>query len=225
MDSLYNIKFDPSIDMKVYSPVYLIAPIGAAMDPMGFNPAATGGSKAAAGGGISTVPFIVFVILCIAAVAALWFMEHKKVQDAEDETDDLNRQIAAASEINQIIAEHDAAERKAIDVLTMSAMTRHNNEQALEFINNLEQALPTNCVIDSFTSNDENISIPGKASSYDDITEFIMNLKKIECIDDVFVSSLSSMIDEKSGTAVYAFSLTCVYNPLQLDNELLNTEE
>ena len=52
-----------------------------------------------------------------------------------------------------------------------------------------------------------------------------MNLKKIECIDDVFVSSLSSMIDEKSGAVVYAFNLTCVYKPLQLDNELLNTEE
>ena len=223
MDSLYNIKFDPSIDMKVYSPVYLIAPIGAAMDPMGFNPSAKGG-KASAGSGISTIPFVVFVILAIAAVAALWFMEHKKVTDAEDETDDLNRQITAASEINQIIAEHDAAERKAIDVLTMSAMTRHNNEQALEFINNLEEALPVNCVISSFTSSDGGISIPGMASSYDDITEFIMNLKKIECIDDVFVSSIASTIDEKTRTAVYQFTLTCVYKPLQLDDLLTEQE-
>ena len=225
MDSLYNIKFDPSIDMKVYSPVYLIAPIGAAMDPMGFNPNATGGSKAAAGSGLSTVPFVVFVILCIAAVAVLWFMEHKKVTDAEDETDDLNRQIAAASEINTIIAEHDAAERKAIDVLTMSAMTRHNNEQALEFINNLEQALPVNVVIDSFTSSDTSIVIPGKAATYDDITEMIMNLKKIECIQDVFISSIASATDERTGAAVYQFALTCAFKPLQLDNDLLGTEE
>ena len=223
MDSLYNIKFDPSIDMKVYSPVYLIAPIGAAMDPMGFNPSAKGG-KAAATGGISTIPFVVFVVLAVAAVAALWFMEHKKVTDAKDETDDLNRQIAAASEINQIIAEHDAAEKKAIDVLTMSAMTRHNNEQALEFINNLEEALPVNCVIDQFTSTDASISIPGKAASYDDITEFIMNLKKIECIDDVFISAIANSIDDKTNTSVYAFTLTCVYKPLQVD-DLLGTEQ
>ena len=223
MDSLYNIKFDPSIDMKVYSPVYLIAPIGAAMDPMGFNPTAKGG-KASATGGISTIPFVVFVILAIAAVAALWFMEHKKVTDAKDETDDLNRQIAAASEINQIIAEHDDAERKAIDVLTMSAMTRHNNEQALEFINNLEEALPVNCVISAFSSSDGGISIPGMASSYDDITEFIMNLKKIECIDDVFISSIASSIDENANTVVYQFTLSCVYKPLKVD-DLLGTEE
>jgi type IV pilus assembly protein PilM len=223
MDSLYNIKFDPSIDMKVYSPVYLIAPIGAAMDPMGFNPSAKGGK--APSSGISTVPFVAFVILAIAAVAALWFMEHKKVTDAEDETDDLNRQIAAASEINQIIAEHDAAERKAIDVLTMSAMTRHNNEQALEFINNLEQAIPVNCVIKSFSSSDATIVIPGTAASYDDITEFIMNLKKIECIRDVFISSIASEIDEKSGVIIYNFDLTCSFSPLQLDNDLLNTQE
>ena len=222
MDSLYNIKFDPSIDMKVYSPVYLIAPIGAAMDPMGFNPTAKGGK--APSNGISTIPFVVFVILAVAAVAVLWFMEHKKVTDAEDETDDLNRQITAASEINQIIAEHDAAERKAIDVLTMSAMTRHNNEQALEFINNLEDALPTNCVITQFNSGDGSIVIPGMASSYDDITELIMNLKKIECIDDVFISSITSAIDEKTKEAVYSFALTAVYKPLKVD-DLLGSEE
>ena len=222
MDSLYNIKFDPSIDMKVYSPVYLIAPIGAAMDPMGFNPTAKGGK--APSNGISTIPFVVFVILAVAAVAVLWFMEHKKVTDAEDETDDLNRQITAASEINQIIAEHDAAERKAIDVLTMSAMTRHNNEQALEFINNLEDALPTNCVITQFNSSDGSIVIPGMASSYDDITELIMNLKKIECIDDVFISSITSAIDEKTKEAVYSFALTAVYKPLKVD-DLLGSEE
>ena len=222
MDSLYNIKFDPSIDMKVYSPVYLIAPIGAAMDPMGFNPTTKGGK--APSSGISTIPFVVFVILAVAAVAVLWFMEHKKVTDAEDETDDLNRQITAASEINQIIAEHDAAERKAIDVLTMSAMTRHNNEQALEFINNLEDALPTNCVITQFNSSDGSIVIPGMASSYDDITELIMNLKKIECIDDVFISSITSAIDEKTKEAVYSFALTAVYKPLKVD-DLLGSEE
>lgn len=37
MDTLYNIKFDPSIDLKVYNPVYLVTPIGAAFAPMGFE--------------------------------------------------------------------------------------------------------------------------------------------------------------------------------------------
>ena len=37
MDSLYNIKFDPSIDLKIYNPVYLVTPIGAAFAPMGFE--------------------------------------------------------------------------------------------------------------------------------------------------------------------------------------------
>ena len=42
MDSLYNVKFDPSIDLRIYSPVYLIAPIGGALKPMGFRLGAGG---------------------------------------------------------------------------------------------------------------------------------------------------------------------------------------
>jgi type IV pilus assembly protein PilM len=51
-----------------------------------------------------------------------------------------------------------------------------------------------------------------------------MNLKKIECIDDVFISTIASTVDEKSQEAVYAFTLTCVYKPLKVD-DLLGTQE
>ncbi|SEF52608.1 type IV pilus assembly protein PilM [Eubacterium ruminantium] len=223
MDSLYNIKFDPGIDLKVYSPVYLIAPIGAAMAPMGFDPNKSG-SKAAAAGGISTIPFIAFIVLALIAVAAVWFLQNNKLKEKEDERDDLNRKIAAAKEIETIIAEHTAAKNKAVDVLSMSAMTRHNNEQALEFIQNLEQALPNNSLILSFQSSDTNITIPGTASSYDDIAELIINLKKISCIDDVYVSSIASKIDEATNTRLFDFQLTCEYAPLKLE-DLLNVEE
>jgi type IV pilus assembly protein PilM len=224
MDSLYNIKFDPNIDLKVYSPVYLIAPIGAAMAPMGFDPNKSGSKAAAAAGGVSTIPFVVFIVLCLIAVAAVWFLQNNKLKDKEDERDDLNRKIAAAKEIETIIAEHDAAKNKLIDVLTMSASTRHKNEQALEFVENLEQALPTTSIIMSFTSSDGGIVIPGTASTYDDIAELIMNLKKIECIDDVYVSSITSKLDENTNKRVFDFQLTCEYAPLQLD-DLLETAE
>jgi type IV pilus assembly protein PilM len=106
----------------------------------------------------------------------------------------------------------------------MSASTRHKNEQALEFVENLEQALPTSSIIQQFTSSDASISIPGTASTYDDIAELIMNLKKIECIDDVYVSSITSRLDDKTNKRVFDFQLTCEYAPLQLD-DLLETAE
>ncbi|WP_173471947.1 pilus assembly protein PilM [Eubacterium ruminantium] len=217
MDSLYNIKFDPGIDLKVYSPVYLIAPIGAAMDPMGFS-LSKSGAKASTSSGISTVPFVIFVALCCIAVAAAWFLQNKKLKEKKDERADLEVKIKAAEEIEKIIAEHDAAKAKYLDVMTMSMMTRHKNEQALEFVNEVQKAQPTNVVINSYNSTDESIAIPGRASSYEDIEEFIMNLKKIECIDDVYVASIASATDEKTGASIYDFSLTCKFQELQLED-------
>ena len=45
-----------------------------------------------------------------------------------------------------------------------------------------------------------------------------MNLKKIECIDDVYVASIASGTDEKTGASVYDFSLTCKFQELQLED-------
>ena len=91
----------------------------------------------------------------------------------------------------------------------------------MEFINNLEDKIPTNINLLSFSSDDSSISIPGVASSYDDIADFIMNLKTIKCIDDVYVSSISQELEVgpgaknvTDGTSTFNFTLTCVYtNP------------
>ena len=103
----------------------------------------------------------------------------------------------------------------------MYSSTYRLNEQALEFINNLEDKTPTNIVIQSFTADEASITLPAIASSYDDIAKFIMNLKEIKCIDDVYVSSISQTLEvapgatsATDGEATFEFTLTCVYtNP------------
>ena len=115
--------------------------------------------------------------------------------------------------IEEIIAERDAAEARAVDIKNMSASTYQLNEQALEFINNMEEKIPENVVVQSFNATNESISIPGVASSYDDISDFIMNLKTFSFIDDIYVSTISQEEDD-AGNIQYNYNLTCVYtNP------------
>ena len=218
MDSLYNVKFDPSIDLRIYSPVYLIAPIGGALKPMGFRLGA-GGAVKSSGSGLA--PFVAIPIVCGLIAAGLCFYFINKEHTLETNKAALERQIQEKEYIEEIIAARDAAEAKAVDVDTMSASTYRLNEQSLEFINNLEDKIPTNINLLSFSSDDSSISIPGVASSYDDIADFIMNLKTIKCIDDVYVSSISQELEVgpgaknvTDGTSTFNFTLTCVYtNP------------
>ncbi len=212
MDSLYNVKFDPAIDLRLYSPVYLIAPIGGALAPMGFSlKTGTAGGAVKTSGGMGPFVAIAVVGALIAAGLSFYFISTEKKLQTQKAT--LERQIEEKAYIEEIIAERDAAEARATDIKNMSLSTYHVNEQVHEFIDELEEKTPTNVVVQSFASSDQIISMPCIASSYDDIAKFIVNLKGLEVIDDVYISSVSQGLDEDNNTQ-FTFTLTCVYtNP------------
>ena len=210
MDSLYNVKFDPSIDLRIYSPVYLVTPIGAAMAPMGFGTPGKGGNATGEG---SLVPFIVVAGVCVVAAAALAFFFMIKVNNLKAERDDKQRQAQELSAIEQVISDRDAAVAKAKDIKAMTSSTYQLNEQALDFIGNLEDKIPTDVTVQSFTANADTISIPVVTNSYDNVAAFIANLKTIKCIDNVYVGSVSQTKDD-DGKIEFSCTLTCSYtNP------------
>ena len=219
MDSLYNVKFDPSIDLRIYSPVYLISPIGGAISPMGFGLTSAGGAAVKSAGGIG--PFVAIAVVCALAAAGLSFYFINKENNLKNDKAALERQVAEKEYIEEIINERNDAESRAKDARDMEISTYKYNEQALQFINELEDNMPTNINILSFTANTESVSIPGIAASYDDIADFIMQLKKMECIEDVYVSSIAQTLEvgagatsASDGTASFNFTLTCRYtNP------------
>lgn len=223
MDSLYNIKFDPSIDLKVYNPVYLVTSIGAAFAPMGFDvidPTA----KVKGGSGVSLAPFVALTVVAAIAAAGLAFYSIKQKNDAEEERDNLNSKIAAISDIEQIIADHDQAKAEYMDVIAMYNATYQLNENVRTFISELESKIPTTVVVTGFTSTNDGVNIPCVSADYDSIADFIVQLKSIECIDDAYVASISKRLDESTGQLSYEFSVTAVYvntNP----KAFLETEE
>jgi len=218
MDSLYNVKFDPGIDLRVYSPVYLISPIGAALDPMGFS-LTTKKAGASSGPEMSLAPFIGIFVACalIAAGASFYFVNKKS--KLEDDVDALQRRKLELASIEQVIAEHDQAERDLKDLLEMSRATYNTNEQCLEFINNLEEKIPSNVIVQSFTASASGITMPCTATSYDDVADFIIQLKTISCIEDVYIGAVSQSFDE-TGKSTFVYQLNCVYtNPMIVPEE------
>ncbi len=215
MDSLYNIKFDPSIDLKVYNPVYLVAPIGAAFAPMGFETieAAAKGSS----GEISLAPFIALVVIAAIGAAGLAFYSIKTKSDKEAERDNLNSKIASIADIEQIIKEHDQAQAELIDITAMYMATYQLNENMREFITQLENKIPTTVIVSGFSSANEGVSMPCVSTDYDSIADFIVQLKTMECIEDAYVASIAKRVSEGTETVTYEFTVTCVYtNPYAL---------
>ena len=215
MDTLYNIKFDPSIDLKVYNPVYLVTPIGAAFAPMGFALADIGAQTAAKKEG-SIAPFVALVAIAAVGAAGMAFYSINKKNEATEKKEQLEADIARVSDIEDIINQYNEAEAKYNDIESMYYSTYILNENARQFISELEKKMPSEITISSFSTSDSGVTLPCTSTSYDAIADFIMQLKTIDCVDNAYVASISKSVDE-AGQETFTFSVSVEYVPMMED--------
>ncbi len=209
MDSLYNVKFDDKIDQKIFNPVYLVAAIGAAFDPMGFQPVEV---KAARVSDTNYFKYsVIFAALCVVAVGAGFAITTMLKNNEIQKRDSLNAQIAAIQDIDQIITEYDAAKAKYDDIMIMYDNTRTLNENFIMFIESLEDCLPKDVAVTSFLAEQADVEISATSKSYDAIAKFVIELKKIGCISDAFVTDIKTDLDDVTGEETHEFNVTCQY--------------
>lgn len=217
MDSLYNVKFDPKIDLKIYNPVYLIAPIGAAFAPMGFRPTEVKTKGSASDADLVKYGVAVLVVGVIVAAASVGVTTVMKNNEQAKQAS-LNAQIAAIADIDQIISDYDAVVAKYKDIKTMYDQTRTLNENFNMLFDDLEKNQPKDVSIQSFNSSDGGVNIGATAKSLDAIAKFIIQLKKIECIDNAFVPSYTEDVDD-AGNKNYTFTVTANFVSMVQDED------
>ena len=211
MDSLFNIKFDPKIDLKIYNPVYLMVPIGAAFAPMGFT-ISEGGSSGKKEGQMDTTPLVVaFLILAVLVAGGLTAVSFVLKNQAQTELDDVNKKIASIQDIETIVKDYENAESVYVDAMSMYSYTKNLNENVVTFITALEEKMPKGTDITAFESDSTGVSISGTATEYDDIAGLAISLKEIDCIDNSFIGSITENVDEDTGKITYDFTVTCIY--------------
>lgn len=217
MDSLYNVKFDPKIDLKIYNPVYLIAPIGAAFAPMGFRPTEVKTKGSASDADLMKYGVAVLVVGVIVAAASIGVTTVMKNNEQAKQAS-LNAQIAAIADIDQIISDYDAVVAKYKDIKMMYDQTRTLNENFNMLFDDLEKNQPKEVSIQSFNSSDGGVNIGATAKSLDAIAKFIIQLKKIECIDNAFVPSYTENVDD-AGNKTYTFTVTANFVSMVQDED------
>ena len=211
MDSLFNIKFDPKIDLKIYNPVYLMVPIGAAFAPMGFT-ISDGGASGKKEGQMDTTPLVVaFLILAVLVAGGLTAVSFVLKNQAQTELDDVNKKIASIQDIETIVKDYENAESVYVDAMSMYSYTKNLNENVVTFITALEEKMPKGTDITAFESDSTGVSISGTAAEYDDIAGLAISLKEIDCIDNSFIGSITENVDEDTGKITYDFTVTCIY--------------
>ncbi len=211
LDSLYNVKFDPKIDLRVYNPVYLVTAIGASFAPMGFRPVEVKSKSSAGGSSNSVVYAAVFAGFLILVGLGTCAISLVLKSTAQKKRDDLNAQIAAIQDVEQVLNEYKKAQAKYNDIAIMYDETRNLNENVIAFIDALEKNMPKDMVIDAFNADEDGVNITGSASSDESIAKLCRQLRDVECIDNAFVSAIEKQTNEQTGQVQYDFALRCDY--------------
>lgn len=222
MDTLYNIKFDPKIDLRIYNPVYLMVPIGAAFDPMGFELGEAGAKGSASS--VDTTPLVIaFLILSViiaGGVTAYSFIAKNK---AQSELDQVNRDIQAISDIEKIVTDCENAQNIYMDAENMYSYTENLNENVGTLITELEDKMPKGISLTAFNSTADGVDFTGNTKTYEDIAAFAINLKDIECIDNTFIESVTENKDAQSTDVTYDFTVKCIYKDATADADAAET--
>jgi len=208
MDSLYNVKFDDKINTQICNPVYLIGSIGAAMAPMGFVLKEMAAKKASQG--TTAIFVVVLVVAVLASVTGIGisFVQNAaaKVQKAKVESD-----IAAIQDIQQIYEDYLQSQAEYTDMQTLYDATRISNEYMMQFWNTLEENTPTSITVTDISSSSSGVAISMKSADYDSIARLVIELSKVDCIENAFISSITQLEDEAVGTVEYEYTVTCDY--------------
>ena len=92
------------------------------------------------------------------------------------------------------------------------------NENLVEFMNELEQILPSSFYTNSFTSDETGVSmsitVEGKAAA----ARTILNIRNMKSIESVSVSGITDALDE-AGNSTVTFSLSGTYKALGAEED------
>lgn len=221
MDSLYSVKFDDRINTKIYSPVYLISSIGAAMAPMGFILREQAEKKAGKGAMVACVLFLVLAIIGAIGMVAFSFVRLAVAKTAKTVVEG---QIASIQDIEQIYNDYLDSVAVYNDMLTLYDSTKISNEYMMEFWNALEEMVPKNVNVLSINSSSGGVSIAMESTDYDSIARLVKDLRDVDCIQNAFISSVSETTDDETGAKLYAYTVTCNYVLPEYEAGLMTTE-
>ena len=201
--------------------------IGAAMEPGGFKREAEKAQKGAGGEksakGSSAGPVIAFVCLGVGLFASLiliaisclsYFSMAKINKDLKDKVTELspvievyNNYTAKLSEYNQVTA--------------MYQVTESRNDALYDFFLELEQKLPADVNVVSFTCDKEIIGITMKVSTKGEAAAAIEQLRTFKSLipETVTVSSLTLEEDAENGISAVNFTVAAAYAPITQEEE------
>ena len=212
-----------------------VACVGAAAAPLGFKKdekkskkKAKEGTASESKGGFNGAP-IAYLVLAAGIIAgvALFAVSYLRLLEAQRQNMELKARNSSLEAIIPIYNEYVATQASYNLVQTMYSVTENRNEELVEFLEELEDKLPADVHVVSFTSNLDGIAINMNVSTKSEAAVAIEQLRTFNSLypASVTVNSIVENVDEESGTVSVNFSVAAIYRDVHDRPEELEAEE
>lgn len=201
-----------------------IACVGAAAEPLGFKKEAdkgkgkgkneSGGKSGSSVNGAFIAWFLLVVGLIVAiALVAFSIISYAGVQktnmELKAQSTELEEVIPIYNEYVETLTEYNMA-------VSMYDVTKNRNEELVEFLEELENKLPSDVHVVSFTSTIDGVAINMNVSTKTEVAAAIEQLRTFESLQpaSVTVASVVEETDEETGVVSVSFSVAALYKDI-----------
>ncbi len=197
---------------------HFIKVIGAAIDPIDIElegaqkKGLTVGKSSSESGGSFAMPIIVCVIFLIAAVALSGY-GFFQLTSAEAEKMMVAQQVEALQPAKATYIQYLGTRMKYEDVKALYESSQTKGNRTLDFLEELEQKMPTDAFISTIAAGDESVVISFTAADKRTAAKILLQLRQF---NTVFDANTTAIVEDTSadGTGFVTFSVTCQYAPL-----------
>lgn len=200
--------------------------VGAAAAPLGFKKEADKGkgSKSTSGkNGIAVngkaIAYTLLIVGVIVAIVLAVIPTVRYIGLMKDNVE-LRARSAELEEIIPIYNEYVSTKAEYSLASAMYGVTENRNEELVEFLEELEDKLPEDVKVISFTSTIDGIAINMKVSTKSEAAVAIEQLRTFESLipTSVTVNSVVEDIDEETGAGTVTFSVAAIYRDMDEDS-------
>ncbi len=220
LNKVSAVNLDRSIKSDNISIGEYLACIGAAISPLDMIPDEKKSKKkidAAQNGGKKDYTKLEYMVAvgtaAVAVILALMVLIPYMVLKQDNKK--LNEQLTQLMPIVDTYNKYMDTKALYDEVQKMYSMTATRNDGLKNFMEEMEQKIPSKTVISSFTSDGTTVTMGITADSKEAAANFINEMRSFDSIASLSVSSITETVEEETGVRSDTFTITCTYKPAE----------
>lgn len=194
-----------------------IACVGAVIAPVGLVGTEKGGKaegkKGSGGNDFTAAAYLLliggtFIAIVLIAVSILNLTAEKTRYNR-----DVQR-LNDLAEIRSIYDKYSATQVAYDQVEQLYAITENHNEELLAFISEMEEKMPTNIRVQTFSAALDNVTMNIEVNNKEEMANAVQKLRNFDTLANVTVMGVTDELDEEGGRTV-TFTVSCIYKTME----------